>query len=81
MAFPSPDIDPDDWRRIRDALRYMGRDLYHRSFSVTCERRDLLWEEMDRCLGLADRLDQALSPLEDPMGPDPSRPEPSSGGS
>jgi len=81
MAFFSPDVDADDWRRIRDALRYMGRDLYHRSFAVTCERRDLLWEEMDRCLGLADRLDQALSTLEDPMGPDPSRPEPSSGGS
>jgi hypothetical protein len=81
MAFLSPEVDADDWRRIRDALRYMGRDLYHRSFAVTCERRDLLWEEMDRCLALADRLDQALSSLEDPMVPDPPRPEPSRGGS
>jgi len=51
-----PDLSPDDWRRIRDALRYLGRDLHHRSFSVTAERRQLLWAEMDQCLALADRL-------------------------
>jgi hypothetical protein len=26
---------------------------------VTSERRELLWEEMDRCLELADRLSEA----------------------
>jgi hypothetical protein len=51
-----PDLSPDDWRRICDALRYLGRDLHHRSFSVTAERRQLLWAEMDQCLALADRL-------------------------
>lgn len=56
MTDTSPDLSPDDWRRIRDALRYMGRDLHHRSFAVTAERRKLLWQEMDRCLTLADRL-------------------------
>ena len=53
------------WRRIRDALRYLGRDLHHRSFSVTSERRELLWEEMDRCLELADRLSGARLDQED----------------
>lgn len=56
MTDTSPDLSPDDWRRIRDALRYMGRDLHHRSFAVTAERRELLWQVMDRCLTLADRL-------------------------
>jgi hypothetical protein len=56
----APDLSPDDWRRICDALRYIGRDLHHRSFSVSSERRELLWEEMDRCLNLADRLAQAI---------------------
>ena len=56
----APDLSPDDWRRICDALRYLGRDLHHRSFSVSSERRELLWEEMDRCLNLADRLAQAI---------------------
>jgi len=37
------------------------RDLHHRSFAVTAERRQLLWEEMDRCLELADRLSARLS--------------------
>jgi len=50
------DLTADDWRRICDALRYLGRDLHHRSFSVSAERRELLWQEMDRCLALADRL-------------------------
>lgn len=49
-------LSPDERRRIRDALRYLARDLHHRSFAVSAERRDLLWQEMDRCLELADRL-------------------------
>jgi hypothetical protein len=52
------DLSPDDTRRICDALRYLGRDLHHRSFAVTAERRELLWQEMDRCLKLADRLSE-----------------------
>ncbi len=56
MACLPPDLSVEDWRRICDALRYLGRDLHHRSFAVTSERRELLWEEMDRCLALADRL-------------------------
>jgi hypothetical protein len=55
------DLSPDDWRRICDALRYLGRDLHHRCFAVGPERRELLWEEMDRCLNLADRLAQAIT--------------------
>jgi len=58
---PLSDLDPDDWRRIRDALRYQGRDLHHRSFAVTSSRRELLWQEMDRCLALAERIDAFLS--------------------
>jgi hypothetical protein len=49
MTLPT-ELTPDDWRRICDALRYLGRDLHHRSFAVSAERRELLWEEMDRCL-------------------------------
>lgn len=60
-------FSPDDWRRIRDALRYLGRDLHHRSFSVTAERRQLLWEEMDRCLSLADRIADLMPP--EPQAP------------
>lgn len=57
MTHPSTaQLNSEDWRRIADALRYLGRDLHHRSFAVTPERRALLWEEMDRCLELADRL-------------------------
>ena len=56
-AVESPaELSADDRRRICDALRYLGRDLHHRSFAVTPERRDLLWQEMDQCLALADRL-------------------------
>jgi hypothetical protein len=55
------ELSPDDWRRICDALRYLGRDLHHRCFAVGPERRELLWEEMDRCLNLADRLAQAIT--------------------
>ena len=40
-------LAPDDWRRIRDALRYQARDLHHRSYAVHGSRRELLWEEMD----------------------------------
>ncbi len=50
----------EDWQRIRAALLYMGRDLQHRSFAVTAERRPLLWEEQDRCLALAERLERRL---------------------
>lgn len=70
----APDLamDGDDRRRIADALRYLGRDLHHRSFGVSSERRELLWQEMDRCLSLADRIageaDRAVAqqPLEPP---------------
>ena len=62
MTEPQPELTPGDWRRICDALRYLGRDLHHRSFSVTAERRELLWQEMDRCLALADRLDALCQP-------------------
>jgi hypothetical protein len=50
------DLSPDDWRRICEALRYVGRDLHHRSYAVSADRRELLWEEMDRCLALAERV-------------------------
>ncbi len=56
-------LDPDDWRRLRDALRYQGRDLHHRSYAVEARRRELLLEEMDRCLALADRIDRHLEAL------------------
>ncbi len=59
MTDPSHELSADDWRRICDALRYLGRDLHHRSFAVTPERRELLWEEMDHCLELADRLNRS----------------------
>jgi hypothetical protein len=65
MTDPSAQLTAADWRRIVDALRYLGRDLHHRSFSVTSERRELLWEEMDRCLELADRLSGARLDQED----------------
>ena len=65
MTDSAPDLSPDDWRRIGDALRYLGRDLHHRSFAVTAERRQLLWQEMDHCLTLADRLSEVrLSPAD-----------------
>lgn len=60
MTLSTEPLCADDWRRICDALRYLGRDLHHRSFSVTAERRELLWQEMDQCLALADRLSDAL---------------------
>jgi hypothetical protein len=62
LSFP---LLPDEWRRIRDALRYQARDLHHRSYAVDALRRALLWEEMDRCLQLADRIEAVL---EEPEG-------------
>ncbi len=53
-------LEPDDWRRIRDALLYLGRDLHHRSFAVHASRRELLWQEMDCCLALAERIGATL---------------------
>jgi hypothetical protein len=50
----------EDWPRVRAALLYMGRDLQHRSFAVSAERRPLLWAEQDRCLALAERLERWL---------------------
>jgi hypothetical protein len=65
MTDPSHELSSADWRRICDALRYLGRDLHHRSFAVTSERRELLWAEMDRCLDLAHRLSCSQLPLAD----------------
>lgn len=62
MSMPIASFSADDWLRIRDALRYVGRDLHHRSFAVTDRRRELLWAEMDRCLALADRIEAAFPP-------------------
>ena len=62
MTLPAPhppELTPEDWRRIRDALRYLGRDLHHRSFAVHGSRRELLWQEMDRCFDLAERIGAA----------------------
>jgi hypothetical protein len=53
-------LGADDWRRIREALLYLGRDLHHRSFAVPADRRELLWQEMDRCLALAERIGASL---------------------
>jgi hypothetical protein len=53
---PLDRLSSDDLGRICDALRYVARDLHHRSYAVTSERRALLWQEMDQCLALADRL-------------------------
>lgn len=39
MTDPSYALTPSDWRLIGDALRYLGRDLHHRSSAVTAERR------------------------------------------
>jgi hypothetical protein len=52
------------------ALRYVGRDLHHRSFAVDAQRRELLWQEMDRCLALAERI-ETTCPLPEPVGGDP----------
>lgn len=63
MTLSPPALAADDWRRLRDALRYQGRDLHHRSYAVMSRRRQLLWEEMDRCLALADRIEAHLEQL------------------
>ena len=68
MTIPDPKpcslaLSAEDLRRICDALRYLGRDLHHRSFSVTAERRELLWQEMDASLALADRLSAELAEI------------------
>ncbi|MFM7269000.1 MAG: hypothetical protein ACKOZT_10510 [Cyanobium sp.] len=62
MAPPLPALSDADWLRIRDALRYVGRELHHRSFAVNEQRRALLWEEMDRCLALAERIEAVCPP-------------------
>ena len=64
MPEPAADIslEPEDWRRIRDALRYLARDLHHRSYAVHGSRRELLWQEMDQTLALADRLESLVTP-------------------
>ncbi len=64
MPDPAPEIslESEDWRRIRDALRYLARDLHHRSYAVHGSRRELLWQEMDQTLALVDRLEALLSP-------------------
>lgn len=54
------ELDADDQRRIIEALRYLAQDLHHRSFSVTADRRQLLWQEMDRCLLLAQTLSDSM---------------------
>ena len=66
MPDPAPEIslEPEDWRRIRDALRYLARDLHHRSYAVHGSRRELLWREMDESLALADRLEALLPPCQ-----------------
>jgi len=66
MTITPGDLRPDDWQRICAALRYLGRDLHHRSFAVTQQRRELLWQEMDQCLALADRLEAGLPGEQDP---------------
>ncbi len=59
---------PDELGRIRAALLYMGRDLQHRSFAVSAERRQLLWEEQDRCLALAETIDRLIQAAADHPG-------------
>ena len=78
MSPQTPDLSADDWRRICDALRYLARDLHHRSYDVSPDRRELLWEEMDRCLALADQLghqwaELLADPLADPLGEEARR--------
>ncbi len=55
-----PEFTHEDWRRILDALRYLGRDLHRRSYAVDAQRRELLWAEMDACLLLAERIGASL---------------------
>lgn len=48
------ELSPEDWQRIYDGLRYLGRDL--------------LWEEMDRCPAMAEHWPSAQAV--DPNGTD-----------
>jgi len=57
MSPSTLELGSDDWQRLRDALRYQARDLHYRSYAVPADRRQLLWEEMDRCLNLAARIE------------------------
>ena len=65
MSPSTLELGSEDWRRLRDALRYQARDLHHRSYAVPADRRELLWQEMDRCLSLAGRI-ESLMPHHDP---------------
>jgi predicted dithiol-disulfide oxidoreductase (DUF899 family) len=65
MSPSTLELGSEDWRRLRDALRYQARDLHHRSYAVPADRRELLWQEMDRCLSLAGRI-ESLMPHQDP---------------
>ncbi|WP_232756562.1 hypothetical protein [Vulcanococcus limneticus] len=65
MTINPGELSPDDWQRICAALRYLGRDLHHRSFAVTQQRRELLWQEMDQCLALAERLEAGFPAEQD----------------
>ena len=62
MSLSTLELVSDDWRRLRDALRYQARDLHHRSYAVPADRRELLWQEMDRCLDLAERIEGLMPP-------------------
>jgi predicted dithiol-disulfide oxidoreductase (DUF899 family) len=65
MSRSTLELGREDWRRLRDALHYQARDLHHRSYAVPADRRELLWQEMDRCLGLAGRI-ESLMPQQEP---------------
>ena len=64
MSPSTLELGSEDWRRLRDALRYQARDLHHRSYAVPADRRELLWQKMDRCLGLAGRIESLLASQE-----------------
>jgi len=57
------ELSAENWQRILTALRYQARDLHHRSYAVSSDRRELLWGEMDACLALADRLERLAQSL------------------
>ena len=42
---------------ICDGFRHLDREQHPCPFAVKPERHALRWEEMDRCLGLADQAD------------------------
>lgn len=66
----APQLTSEDLQRLADALRYMGRDLHQRSYEAGPQRRELLWQEMDACLALADRLEAPLQ--QQPLPPTPA---------